>query len=129
MKTILNIEWSPLQCENRYKTILKRKKKAIDNNKTSGSEREDIPFEEELARIASVDDSIAPEFRIDATKYEKPKTEREKSSKRYRKEKSISEVLLELHEKQEAARERRHKEKMECIREVMKDFLKNDDKE
>ncbi|CAG9762526.1 unnamed protein product [Ceutorhynchus assimilis] len=50
------------QFENRYKTVLKRKKAAVDNNKKSGNSRAIIPFEEELTKIASLDDSILPEI-------------------------------------------------------------------
>ncbi|XP_011702913.1 PREDICTED: uncharacterized protein LOC105458971 isoform X2 [Wasmannia auropunctata] len=49
-----------VQVENRYKTILRRKKSAVENNSQSGSSRQDVPFEEEMHKIASTDDSIEP---------------------------------------------------------------------
>lgn len=57
----LNISKTPLQIENRYKTVLKQKKKAVENNRKSGSSREEVPFEEELKEIGKADDSIEPE--------------------------------------------------------------------
>lgn len=57
-KYLINV--SCIQVENRYKTLMKRKKMAVDNNK-SGSTRMDIPFEEEIAKITMHDDSIEPE--------------------------------------------------------------------
>lgn len=56
-----------VQVENRYKTILRRKKSAVENNSASGSSRQDVPFEEELHKIASTDDSIEPEVVRTAT--------------------------------------------------------------
>lgn len=50
-----------VQAENRYKTILKRKKNAVDNNRKSGAERMEIPYEKELNKIACIDDSVEPE--------------------------------------------------------------------
>ena len=34
------------QCEERYKTVLKRTKVAVENNQTSGSRRKNVHFEE-----------------------------------------------------------------------------------
>lgn len=50
-----------IQVENRYKTVLRRKKSAVENNSASGSSRQEVPFEKELQKIASTDDSIEPE--------------------------------------------------------------------
>ncbi|GLV33441.1 hypothetical protein CBL_20180 [Carabus blaptoides fortunei] len=61
LKEIFNVEKTDLQCENRYKTILKRKKKAVDNNHRSGSSRETIEYEEEIRKISAIDDSLEPE--------------------------------------------------------------------
>lgn len=61
IEKVFQCKRSPIQCENRYKTVLKRKKKAVDNNHTSGCERQDVPYEEQLTKIAAVDDSIEPE--------------------------------------------------------------------
>ncbi|XP_011701550.1 PREDICTED: uncharacterized protein LOC105458153, partial [Wasmannia auropunctata] len=42
MAEMLNVSKTPTQIENRYKTVLKRKKKAIENNSKSGSSREEV---------------------------------------------------------------------------------------
>lgn len=50
------------QVESRYKCILKRTKKAIDNNNTSGSSREVTEYDDEIRKIVGMDDSICPDF-------------------------------------------------------------------
>jgi len=62
IKEILNIERTSVQCENRYKTVIKRKIKSVDNNSKSGSSRMEIEYEEELKKISAADDSIEPEI-------------------------------------------------------------------
>lgn len=57
----LKVTKTAVQVENRYKTLLKRKKKAIENNSKSGAARMEVPFEESLKKIAALDDSIEPE--------------------------------------------------------------------
>lgn len=61
LKNILGVFKTSLQCENRYKTIMKRKKKAIDNNKSTGRSKMTVPYENELSGIVGLDDSIEPE--------------------------------------------------------------------
>ncbi|CAG9822239.1 unnamed protein product [Phaedon cochleariae] len=116
IKTILNITKTPTQCENRYKTILKRKKKAVDNNNQTGRNRVPVEYEAELAKIAALDDSIEPEVLRDSRNVktaEKPGND-QKSLKRKR-EKSVQEVLMDISKQKEEARERRHKEKMKML--------------
>lgn len=62
LKEQLHIQKDSAQIENRYKTVLRRKKKAVDNNQTSGALRMNVPYEEELNNIAAVDNSIEPEL-------------------------------------------------------------------
>ena len=50
------------QCENRYKTVMKRKKSSEKNNSTSGAKRMAISFENEIGKIAAIDDSLEPEI-------------------------------------------------------------------
>jgi hypothetical protein len=136
MIKMLNISKSPLQIENRYKTVLKRKKKAVENNNKSGSSREKIPFEEELCKIARADDSIEPEVLRSARSVKYPKlnvpekdpeeicsTDLAKhaidgSPKAKRSRRSNQDVRIELFEKKEAAKEKRHQEKLNLIREL-----------
>lgn len=137
MMKMLNISKTPLQIENRFKTVLKRKKKPVENNCKSGSSRENIPFEEELRKIAHSDDSIEPEVlrSVRGVKYPKlnvleipekicdtdltkhaiddsPKATKSKRTK------SNEEIKIKLFEKKEAAKEKRHQEKLKLIREL-----------
>lgn len=115
-----------VQVENRYKTILRRKKSAVENNSQSGSSRQDVPFEEEMHKIASTDDSIEPEVVRTATGMKRYKNSEGVSVKiskssspgNRKKTASVAEKLEELHEKTEIAREKRHQEKMALIREL-----------
>jgi len=50
-----------------------KEKKAVENNSKSGSSREDVPFEEELHKIAHSDDSIEPEVLRSAKSVKYPK--------------------------------------------------------
>ncbi|KAF5285856.1 hypothetical protein FQA39_LY04317 [Lamprigera yunnana] len=52
------------QCENRYKTIMKRKKITINHNNRTGESPRTDPYEKELSHIAAIDDSIEPPMRM-----------------------------------------------------------------
>ncbi|XP_077269098.1 uncharacterized protein LOC143901035 [Temnothorax americanus] len=136
MMKMLNISKTSLQIENRFKTVLKRKKKAVENNCKSGSSREEVPFEEELRKIAHSDDSIEPEVLRSAkiVKYPKLNNAPEISEKMCKTDfakyaidgspkakkckRTNEEIRIELFEKKEAAKEKRHKEKLDLIREL-----------
>lgn len=134
----LNCNKTALQAENRYKTVLKRKKSAVDNNRKSGAERMEIPYEKELNKIACIDDSIEPEIMgtasgITIIKKSKdkeecvtPSTSTELTPRAKRRVKTIQETLLEIHEKKEESKERRHKEKLDFIKKL---FSSNDEQE
>lgn len=49
------------QCCSRFKTVIRRKTSATTNNKKSGNSPSDVPYDEELAKIAAQDDSLEPE--------------------------------------------------------------------
>lgn len=49
------------QCCSRYKTIVRRKTSATAQNKKSENSPCEVPYEEELAKISALDDSIEPE--------------------------------------------------------------------
>lgn len=136
IKNILNINRSEVQCENRYKTILKRKKKATGNNHTSGASREIIEYENELSKISAIDDSVEPEVLrgVDqcVTKHisavsscSSPMSDAEagpsgmKKNVNKPKHTSISETLVELQKLKEENKERRHKEKMDSLKELI----------
>jgi hypothetical protein len=133
----LNILKTPLQIENRYKTVLKRKKKAVENNCKSGSSREEVPFEEELREISQADDSIEPEVLRSAksVKYlKRPLLEINSSDKdsnitdvsenakdvppKTKCKLSNEERKLELFKQKEEAKERRHQEKLQLLKEL-----------
>jgi len=133
----LNISKTPLQIENRYKTVLKRKKKAVENNHKSGSSREEVQYEEELRQIAQVDDSIEPEILRSAKSVKYPKkplhetislqsnsniTDLKKNMKDSPPKKkfrpSNEDRKIELFKQKEEAKERRHQEKLLLLREL-----------
>ncbi|KAH7953950.1 hypothetical protein HPB49_014537 [Dermacentor silvarum] len=49
------------QCCSRSKTVIRRKTSATTQNKKSGNSPSDVPYDEELAKIAALDDSVEPE--------------------------------------------------------------------
>lgn len=133
----LNISKTPLQIENRYKTVLKRKKKAVENNRKSGSSREEVPFEEELREIGKADDSIEPEVLRSAKSVIYPKKPLleiissdkdsnitdvreniEDSPSRKKRKLSNEEKKQELFKQKEEAKERRHQEKLQLLKEL-----------
>nr|XP_037270684.1 uncharacterized protein LOC119162394 [Rhipicephalus microplus] len=56
---------TPQQCENRVKTVIRQKRKACDNNK-SGAQPCPVPFDDEMRKIESIDDSLEPEVQRDS---------------------------------------------------------------
>ncbi|KAK9737937.1 hypothetical protein QE152_g10308 [Popillia japonica] len=73
IKKILELSYTYIQVENRYKTVLKQKKESIENNSRSGASRLAIPFESELNKITAIDDSIIPEVLISGNLEKHPK--------------------------------------------------------
>lgn len=102
--TELNIVRSSVQCENRYKTILKRKMQSVRGNQQSGAKRTKVEFEDELNKIKAIDDSVEPEILQGPGKFIEKRKEKimnkenttnctvEKTTKK----KSISETLLQI---------------------------------
>lgn len=60
LKDIIGVSKTSLQCENRYKTIMKQKKKTIDNNKSTGRSKITVSYKNELSGIVALDNSIEP---------------------------------------------------------------------
>lgn len=145
IKQILNIHRSAIQCENRYKTILKRKKKATDNNQQSGSSRKPIEYESELKKIAAIDDSIEPEIlcgvgrimskessvQSDSSREPTPvesgktSTPEEHYTPKLKKSKTVSDTFIEIQKEKEENKERRHREKMEMMRALIESLKKD----
>ncbi|KAH8039793.1 hypothetical protein HPB51_008795 [Rhipicephalus microplus] len=49
------------QCCSRYKTVMRRKRSAAAHNNKSGNSPCDVPFEDNIAKIRWLDDSLEPE--------------------------------------------------------------------
>jgi len=117
----LNITKTAAQCENRYKTVLKRKRYQENNNKKSGASRQTVQFDDEIRKIASIDDTVIPEVLQSAnicTINEKPNGKVLSKSKL--KKETLNETIIRLHEIREANKKARHEEKMAFLREVFK---------
>jgi len=116
-----NVDFSHIQVENRYKTICKRKKSIIDNNKSTGASRMDDEYEEEWREITNNDDSILPEvLRSAKTVVINKKDCLESKQKKKRKDNNETMLLNFLKEK-EIAKERRHNEKMNLLKSLLGD--------
>lgn len=82
MLKILKRKYEPkihFQVENCFKTLLKRKKDAIEHNKRSSNEREDVPYEQQLEKIASLNNSIKPKILMSINNTKILKNENESS--------------------------------------------------
>lgn len=135
IKTEINIIRTATQCENQYKTILKRKNQTTKNNQQSGAKRVKVEFEEELNKIKAIDDSLEPEIMqspgklIVKSNENVPKNFEEESSSSFKKKKktmSINETLWQIQTDKEEKREKRHKEKLELLKNFMKVFNHKD---
>lgn len=116
---------SPLQCEYRYKNMLKRRNTAKKNNKRSGSEKCDIDFEEEFELINSIDDSMEPDVcfgigqhTIKKRKIDALSSEEEEIERKVQKSPNVLAVIRDIQNEKEKEKERRHKEKIEVLREL-----------
>jgi len=123
--TELNIERSAVQCENRYKTILKRKVQSVKNNQQSGAKRTRVEFEEELNKIKAIDDSLEPEILQGPGKIiekNKENISKDYKVKEIKKKMTVSETLLQIQKEKEEKRQKRHVERLEILRDFMKIF-------
>lgn len=62
---VLGCSKTPQQCENRVKTVRRQNRKACDNNKC-GAQPCPVPFDDEMRKIESIDDSLEPEVQRDS---------------------------------------------------------------
>lgn len=113
----LGVKFSFIQVENRYKTICKRKKLVINNNRQTGASRMDDTFESEWNQITNNDDSILPEVLRNTTNVVINKKNVENNPTKMKKE-SPQLLLLEFLKEKEIQKERRHQEKMELIKKL-----------
>lgn len=127
MKTTCSFPYSPIQCENKYKNMLKKRNTARKRNRVSGSEKNDIEFEDEFESINSIDDNIEPEVRLGIGQSSMKRTKLSNSSnegdeRKTYKPQNMFALVQNLHNDKEKEKERRHKEKIEVLREL---FSKN----
>lgn len=113
---------SAKQCEERFKTVMKRKKTAVENNNASGSKRQNIDYEDELSKIASIDDSIEPEVQMSSQQCTNKEAKQKPTEKMAKKKETVQSTLLEIAKMKEEGRERRHREKMQAVKD-MEDIL------
>ncbi|KAH7940244.1 hypothetical protein HPB52_022564 [Rhipicephalus sanguineus] len=122
------IERTPLQCENRLKTVKKRYSNARKHNRQSGVSPVEVPYAEEMSKLAAVDYSVqvsasAGQANVQASgvdhgsgaAQETDVAASPSASKRPRTSQSLANVLWMIHKDREEARERRHQEKMALI--------------
>nr|XP_037270967.1 uncharacterized protein LOC119163129 [Rhipicephalus microplus] len=50
IEAVLGIAKTPEQCENRYKTVIRRRKASSDHNKRSGASPTPVPFDDEVKK-------------------------------------------------------------------------------
>lgn len=117
-----------IQVENRYKTVLRRKHSVDKKRRRTGESPEPFEYDDELKKIAAIDDSVQPEVRASAGQVEvavevsdeEPRPSIKKKRKKASSSSEIIRALKEIAADKEATRERRHKEKMELLKELLK---------
>jgi len=123
LEAVLGIQKTYIQCENRYKTILRKKRVSDKNNSTSGSKRVNVSFENEIKQIAAKDDSIEPEvlqnannFVVNVKNNGKNSSEISKIIKNKKTKSSLIETLVKIHKEKEIKKQERHEEKMRLLK-------------
>lgn len=104
------------------------KKKLVDNNNKLGSSRMEVEYEEELKKISAADDSIEPEILRSVKKSKNNQALKALCNmkisniklKKKEVKKSLQDILYNINERKEAAKERGHKEKLKLLKELCK---------
>ncbi|XP_058819311.1 uncharacterized protein LOC131682106 [Topomyia yanbarensis] len=120
------------QTENRYKTVLKRTKNTLSNNRTSGAQRSVDPYQDEMVAIIQRDDSIVPEVHVsqDQIARKSPALETCSMSAKVPKSRNnnvskssfMTELLKDrerMHREKMEAKKKRHEEKMDIQKEKL----------
>lgn len=122
----VKIERSPTQCEARYKNLKKKRDEIKTHNRTSGNNKRPFDYETEFMIIQSADDSVEPEVLCGIGQIATKSTDNKRKSQDFastsdncKKPKHVSILLEELYERKEEQKERRHKEKLEVLRELL----------
>lgn len=119
MEEELGVKCTHTQIENRYKTVSKRKKVIVNNNKSTGAARMDDEYENEWKQITNKDDSIIPEVMRSTKVVVINKKDITESKPKKMKTDSSQLMLLKFLKEKEESKERRHQEKMELIRSIL----------
>eukprot|EP00102_Acyrthosiphon_pisum_P019022 XP_016656232.1 PREDICTED: uncharacterized protein LOC100570229 [Acyrthosiphon pisum] len=119
MEEELGVKCTHTQIENRYKTVSKRKKVIVNNNKNTGAARMDDEYENEWKQITNKDDSIIPEVMRSTKVVVINKKDITESKPKKMKTDSSQLMLLKFLKEKEESKERRHQEKMELIRSIL----------
>lgn len=64
LEEILGVKRTSVQCENRFKTLMKRKKNADKKNRETGESPQQSDYDAEIDKITSLDDSLEPEVKL-----------------------------------------------------------------
>ncbi|XP_055527288.1 uncharacterized protein LOC129719898 [Wyeomyia smithii] len=122
MNLRLGSNFSENQIENKFKTISRRHKRLVDNNRKSGASRMNSKFADEFREIAAMDDSLKPESTMDTTSIQmkdSPKQSRKTSpdpgTNPGQSKIAVQRAMLEAYEENQRAKEKRHRERMERI--------------
>ncbi|KAB0802585.1 hypothetical protein PPYR_04771 [Photinus pyralis] len=126
LKQILNVSKTDAQCENRYKTILRRKRRVDHNYHRAVDLRDDVKFEQELCKIVlSEEDSESEPVRcVCASKKIRNDPQRGRNRRKRRwvvpdAGTSKMRALMAFQKRMEVNRERRHREKMQMMEQLL----------
>ncbi|KAH7952989.1 hypothetical protein HPB49_003318 [Dermacentor silvarum] len=129
------LERTAMQCENRFKTAKKKHNNARKHNRQSGVSPVDVPYAEQMDKLAAVDYTLYPEVlrgvgRVERNTARRPQLTTLRVLPQQRRG-ATSHALLQsgrrsrnrwvmwkIHKDREEARERRHQEKLALIREL-----------
>lgn len=136
MTDIFGSKWTWEELEKRVKNIIDEKKGAVERNRKSGGTRTVVEYEEEIDKIAAVDDSIEPEVlrginyvRYKEKKIDQPATKTPRWDKPTKKgiANTISQAMLSLQARRsekdklkEVRRTKMHEEKLELLRSLIR---------
>lgn len=88
---------------------MKNSKESKKKNNKSGSSRITVEYEDEIAAIQSIDDSLQPEFVLGVGKEQRFKSQPTTGESRSANKKTVSDSLFEIFQQREAHKERRHR--------------------
>lgn len=72
LNTSFGVPFSATQVENRFKNVMRIEKKRLLNNRTSGNTKISSDFDDDIRRIAAVDDTVDPFLMTQSVVINKP---------------------------------------------------------